>query len=71
MGIVESVRGVLWAPRRQPEEVAYQHVRKIKAMEQLGATAVVVMNVSGSAPDGTLRMYGEHVLPQLRDEAES
>ncbi len=42
------------------------HVRKIKAMQQLGATAVVIMNVSGADPIGMLRTYGEHVLPQLR-----
>jgi coenzyme F420-dependent glucose-6-phosphate dehydrogenase len=42
------------------------HVRKVKAMRALGATAVVVMNVSGADPIGTLRMYGEHVLPALR-----
>jgi coenzyme F420-dependent glucose-6-phosphate dehydrogenase len=44
-----------------------QHVRKIKALQQLGATAVAVMNISGADPDGTLRMYGQHVLPQLRE----
>jgi coenzyme F420-dependent glucose-6-phosphate dehydrogenase len=43
------------------------HVRKIKAMQQLGATAVVIMNISGKDPMGMLRTYGEHVLPQLRD----
>jgi coenzyme F420-dependent glucose-6-phosphate dehydrogenase len=43
------------------------HVRKIKVMQQLGATAIVLMNVSGADPHGTLRMYGEHVLPALRD----
>src|SRR5919202_5865525 len=43
------------------------HVRKIKAMQQLGATAIVLMNVSGADPHGTLRVYGEQVLPQLRD----
>ena len=43
------------------------HVRKIKAMQQLGATAVVLMNVSGADPHGTLRVYGEQVLPRLRD----
>jgi coenzyme F420-dependent glucose-6-phosphate dehydrogenase len=42
------------------------HVRKIKAMQQLGATAIVLMNVSGADPVGTLRMYGERVLPELR-----
>jgi coenzyme F420-dependent glucose-6-phosphate dehydrogenase len=43
------------------------HVRKIKAMQQLGATAIVIMNISGSDPVGMLRTYGEHVLPQLRE----
>jgi coenzyme F420-dependent glucose-6-phosphate dehydrogenase len=43
------------------------HVRKIKAMRQLGATAIVVMNISGSDPLGMLRVYGEHVLPALRE----
>jgi coenzyme F420-dependent glucose-6-phosphate dehydrogenase len=42
------------------------HVRQIKAMQAMGATAVVVMNVSGADPQGTLRLYGEHVLPELR-----
>jgi coenzyme F420-dependent glucose-6-phosphate dehydrogenase len=42
------------------------HVRKIKAMQQLGATAIVLMNVSGAEPHGTLRVYGEQVLPRLR-----
>jgi coenzyme F420-dependent glucose-6-phosphate dehydrogenase len=42
------------------------HVRKVKAMQQLGATAIVLMNVSGADPHGTLRMYGEKVLPELR-----
>ncbi len=43
-----------------------KHVRQIKAMQAMGATAVVVMNVSGADPLGTVRLYGEHVLPQLR-----
>lgn len=42
------------------------HVRKIKTLQQLGATAVVLMNVSGADPHGTLRTYGSDVLPQLR-----
>lgn len=44
-----------------------QHVRKIKAIEQLGATAVVIMNVSGSDPLGMVRTYGREVLPELRE----
>jgi coenzyme F420-dependent glucose-6-phosphate dehydrogenase len=42
------------------------HVRQLKAMRAMGATAVVVMNVSGADPLGTIRLYGEHVLPELR-----
>jgi coenzyme F420-dependent glucose-6-phosphate dehydrogenase len=43
-----------------------RHLRKIKAMQQLGATAIAIMNVSGADPLGMWRMYGESVLPELR-----
>lgn len=43
------------------------HVRKIKAIEQLGATAIFLMNVSGADPHAALRVYGQEVLPELRD----
>jgi coenzyme F420-dependent glucose-6-phosphate dehydrogenase len=43
-----------------------EHVRKITAMRQLGPTAIVVMNISGSDPVEMLRVYGTKVLPQLR-----
>jgi coenzyme F420-dependent glucose-6-phosphate dehydrogenase len=43
------------------------HVRKIRAIGQLGATAIVLMNVSAADPLGALRVYGEEVLPELRD----
>jgi hypothetical protein len=33
---------------------------------QLGATAIVIMNISGADPLGLIRTYGEHVLPELR-----
>lgn len=42
------------------------HTRQLKMMRAMGATAVVVMNVSGADPLGMVRMYGEHVLPALR-----
>ncbi|MBV9379444.1 MAG: LLM class flavin-dependent oxidoreductase [Streptosporangiaceae bacterium] len=42
------------------------HVRRLKTMRAMGATAIVVMNVSGADPMGTLRLYGEHALPELR-----
>jgi coenzyme F420-dependent glucose-6-phosphate dehydrogenase len=43
-----------------------RHVRQLKAIKAMGATAVVVMNVSGADPMGMVRMYGEQVLPELR-----
>ena len=42
-----------------------QPVRKINAIRALGATAIVLMNVSGADPCGTLLVYGERVLPEL------
>jgi coenzyme F420-dependent glucose-6-phosphate dehydrogenase len=42
------------------------HVKRIRTMEKLGATAVCVMNVSGADPLGMLRTYGQSVLPELR-----
>lgn len=45
------------------------HVRRIKAMSGLGATAVAVMNVSGSDPLGALSTYGREVLPKLREKS--
>jgi coenzyme F420-dependent glucose-6-phosphate dehydrogenase len=43
-----------------------KHVRKIKTMQQLGATAIVIMNIAGHDPMGLIDAYGEHVLPALR-----
>ena len=43
------------------------HAKKIRRIEKMGATAVVVMNASGPDPLGMIRAYGEHVLPELRD----
>lgn len=42
------------------------HVKKLRMLEKLGATTVVVMNVSAADPEGALKTYGEHVLPELR-----
>jgi len=42
------------------------HVKRIKAIEKLGATVVALMNVSGADPHAALRVYGEQVLPELR-----
>jgi coenzyme F420-dependent glucose-6-phosphate dehydrogenase len=43
------------------------HVKRIKTLEKLGATTIVLMNVSGNDPHTALRAYGQHVLPALRD----
>jgi coenzyme F420-dependent glucose-6-phosphate dehydrogenase len=42
------------------------HVRKIKTLQALGATVMVLMNVSGADPHAAIRVYGEQVLPELR-----
>jgi coenzyme F420-dependent glucose-6-phosphate dehydrogenase len=42
------------------------HVKRIKLLEKLGATTVVLMNVSGGDPHEALRVYGNVVLPELR-----
>jgi coenzyme F420-dependent glucose-6-phosphate dehydrogenase len=44
------------------------HVKRIKALEKLGATTVVAMNVSGNDPHAALRVYGDQVLPALRND---
>ena len=43
-----------------------EHVERIREVQKLGATAVVLMNVSGSAPLEAVRVYGRDVLPKLR-----
>jgi coenzyme F420-dependent glucose-6-phosphate dehydrogenase len=42
------------------------HVKRIKLLQQLGATTMFLMNVSGEDPHRALRVYGEQVLPELR-----
>src|SRR5436305_1821867 len=44
-----------------------KHVKRIRLIQKLGATTIVLMNVSGNDPHAALRVYGESVLPQLRD----
>jgi coenzyme F420-dependent glucose-6-phosphate dehydrogenase len=43
------------------------HVKRIKAIEQLGADVMVLMNVSGADPHAALRVYGEQVVPKLKN----
>ena len=42
------------------------HVKRIKTLQKLGATTMVLMNVSGGDPHAAIRVYGESVLPELR-----
>jgi coenzyme F420-dependent glucose-6-phosphate dehydrogenase len=42
------------------------HVARIRRVEELGATIVVVMNNSGADPMGAIRTYRDRVLPTLR-----
>ena len=42
------------------------HVERIKTLQKLGATTMVLMNVSGADPHGAISVYGENVLPELR-----
>jgi coenzyme F420-dependent glucose-6-phosphate dehydrogenase len=44
-----------------------EHVQRLSALKELGATSIGVMNCSGADPEGAIRIYAEHVLPKLRD----
>lgn len=43
-----------------------EHVRRIKEAEQLGADVVCLQLIGQADPDGTIRKYGEEILPELR-----
>jgi coenzyme F420-dependent glucose-6-phosphate dehydrogenase len=45
-----------------PEE----HVERIREMEQLGPTTICLQLIGQADPMGSIRTYGEHVLPALR-----
>jgi coenzyme F420-dependent glucose-6-phosphate dehydrogenase len=42
------------------------HVRKLRLMAELGATAIVLVNASGDDPAAMISLYGKEVLPRLR-----
>ena len=42
------------------------HVERLRELEQLGATVVVLQNNSGADPIRAIEVYGEQVLPALR-----
>jgi coenzyme F420-dependent glucose-6-phosphate dehydrogenase len=43
-----------------------EHVRRIRGVEEMGATIVVVANFSGADPEGAIGVYRDDVLPALR-----
>jgi hypothetical protein len=43
------------------------HVKRLKAIEKLGADVMVLMNVSGADPHAAIRFYGDQVIPRLSD----
>jgi len=43
-----------------------EHVERIRAIQDRGATAVCLQLIGGADPLGSIRTYGEHVLPTLR-----
>ena len=43
-----------------------EHAERIRQIEELGATTVVLMNVSGADPQAAIDAYGKQVLPALR-----
>jgi alkanesulfonate monooxygenase SsuD/methylene tetrahydromethanopterin reductase-like flavin-dependent oxidoreductase (luciferase family) len=57
----EDVKGAFIAASDPAE-----HVERIREIEQMGATVVVLQNNSGADPHGAIRVYGEQVLPHLR-----
>jgi coenzyme F420-dependent glucose-6-phosphate dehydrogenase len=43
------------------------HAERLRELEQLGPTIVVLQNNSGADPMGAIRVYGDQVLPRLRE----
>jgi coenzyme F420-dependent glucose-6-phosphate dehydrogenase len=43
-----------------------EHVERIREMEKLGPTVICLQLIGGADPHGSIRTYGEHVLPALR-----
>lgn len=41
------------------------HLERIRAVEEMGATQVALMNVSGADPHAAIDFYRDHVLPEL------
>jgi hypothetical protein len=42
------------------------HIERLRELEQLGATVIVLQNNPGADPLRAIEVYGEQVLPELR-----
>jgi coenzyme F420-dependent glucose-6-phosphate dehydrogenase len=62
----EEVSDTMWKTMGAISSDPKSHVRMVKMIREMGATAVVMMNTSSADAVGALRMYGEHVLPEVR-----
>ena len=62
----EQISDTTWKTMGAISADPKSHLRMVKMIREMGATAVVMMNTSGADPEGALRMYGEHVLPEVR-----
>src|SRR4051794_4599322 len=45
-----------------------EHVKRLRALTEMGATSIAIMNCSGADPEGAIRVYGEPGLPALREQ---
>jgi coenzyme F420-dependent glucose-6-phosphate dehydrogenase len=45
----------------------HDHAERVRSVEELGATTVVLMNISGADPLAAVRTYGDRVLPAVRE----
>jgi len=43
-----------------------KHVERLRELEEMGPTVIVLQNNSGADPLRAIEVYGEHVLPALR-----
>jgi coenzyme F420-dependent glucose-6-phosphate dehydrogenase len=62
----EEVSDTTWKTMGAISSDPKSHVRMVKMIREMGATAVVMMNTSAADPEGAIRVYGEQVLPELR-----
>jgi coenzyme F420-dependent glucose-6-phosphate dehydrogenase len=45
---------------------AGEHIRRLREMQEVGATVICLQLIGDADPMGSIRRYGEEVLPELR-----